>query len=238
MYRYRELAGDKIFRCKRCGTRKRVKYVPVSDLCRRCALEEVRLRYHNIPIELADNLIVTEEVAKRIRKRAHREIPLSKSERIGDALFYWSIPVIFSAAYFVANAISEKAVFLYWVPPACFAWLILTRVIDRLMVKPRKERFAIIERKVIEIAEIRKKTIEEALRFYSSPEWIAVRKRVIQEEGRICAECGKIIENDADVTVDHKSPRSKYREKELDRENLRVLCRRCNSSKGAKEFDL
>jgi 5-methylcytosine-specific restriction protein A len=106
------------------------------------------------------------------------------------------------------------------------------------MVKPRKERFAIIERKVIEIAEIRKKTIEEALRFYSSPEWIAVRKRVIQEEGRICAECGKIIENDADVTVDHKSPRSKYREKELDRENLRVLCRRCNSSKGAKEFDL
>jgi hypothetical protein len=211
--------------------------VPASDLCKKCALEEARLHYHNFPVELADNLIVTEEVAKRIRARANQEIPLSKPERIGEALFYLSIPVIFSAAYLIANAISDRPAFYYWISPACFAWLLTTRIIDRLMVKPRNDRLARIETKVIELAEIRKNKIDEAFRFYSSPEWIALRKRVIDEEGRICAECKRRIDSDVDLTVDHKLPRSKYREKALDRSNLQVLCRRCNSSKGAREFD-
>jgi len=237
MYRYRELAGGRRFRCEKCGRLKRVKYVPESNLCRQCALKEARLRNPNIPIQLADNLIVTKAVEKNISKQAYREIPPSKSENIGEAISFWSILVTFPSAYFIAKAISQEPKFYFWLGPACLAQLILMNVIDRFLAKPRKERKDKIARRVVEIAEIRKKAYEEAFRFYSSPEWIALRKRVIQEEGRVCADCGKQIKNDVDVTVDHKFPRSKYGNLELDRKNLRVLCRKCNSKKGARLLD-
>lgn len=69
---------------------------------------------------------------------------------------------------------------------------------------------------------------------YSSPECAAIRRQVIEEEGRVCAECGKRINNDIDISVDHKLPRSKYPDLALDREGLCVLSRNCNSKKGAR----
>ncbi len=83
------------------------------------------------------------------------------------------------------------------------------------------------------LGEERKQRIEERGQFYSSAEWLALRKRVIHEEGSACRSCGRRIRDDIEITVDHIKPRSKYPELSLVRSNLQVLCRRCNSSKGA-----
>ena len=48
---------------------------------------------------------------------------------------------------------------------------------------------------------------------------------------------GIAFRKDSDITVDHIKPRSKYPELALEIENLRVLCRSCNSKKGGKEFE-
>lgn len=73
----------------------------------------------------------------------------------------------------------------------------------------------------------------EYLRFYTTPDWRALRAKVIRREGGICRECGVQIFRKRDVTVDHIKPRSRYPELALDPSNLQVLCRSCNSSKGA-----
>jgi 5-methylcytosine-specific restriction endonuclease McrA len=83
------------------------------------------------------------------------------------------------------------------------------------------------------LARDRQQRIDEANMFYMSPEWRLVRDRVVREQGRICQECGREIKDDFDLTVDHTKPRSKFPELALDASNLRVLCRRCNSAKGA-----
>jgi len=194
----------------------------------------------NIPITLADNLVVTEAVERRLRKKAESDKPPTRAEKLGDQISNWSILVFWASAYFVAHAIFSEfsgpfcLVLLGW---AFGGPLALMYAIDLLLAKPRKERAEQITVRLIELAEERKRVIEEALRFYSSPEWAVIRRQVIEEEGRVCAECGKRIKNDIDITVDHKRPRSKYPDLALDRENLRVLCRTCNSKKGARLLD-
>ena len=71
------------------------------------------------------------------------------------------------------------------------------------------------------------------LRFYATPEWRAARDTVIRRDGRVCKQCSQHIALTRDVTVDHIRPRSKFPGLALDLTNLQVLCRRCNSSKGA-----
>ena len=92
-----------------------------------------------------------------------------------------------------------------------------------------------IDQKVHQIAEKRRIDIEERQIFYGSAEWLTLRKKVIAEQGRVCAICKKYIRDDIDITVDHIKPRSKNPHLALRKENLRVLCRQCNSSKGAKD---
>lgn len=95
-----------------------------------------------------------------------------------------------------------------------------------------------VDVKITELAKARKKKIEEQLRFYNSPEWGIIREQIIREQGRFCQECGREIKDDFDLTVDHIKPRSKFPEFALDASNLRVLCRSCNSTKGASYDEL
>src|SRR5262249_47582701 len=69
----------------------------------------------------------------------------------------------------------------------------------------------------------------EYLRFYGTEEWRHVRAAVIRRDGRTCRVCSAVILFGRDLTVDHILPRSRYPHLALDRTNLRVLCRRCNS---------
>lgn len=55
----------------------------------------------------------------------------------------------------------------------------------------------------------------------------ALRDAVFARDGRICADCGST----EDLTLDHKHPQARGGKHTPD--NLRVLCRTCNSRKGA-----
>jgi len=243
MFPYRELADGRRFRCAQCGRIKRVKYVPVSDLCRACAARnaaEKKRSIPNIPVSLADNLIVTKAIEIRLRKRAKRDVPPTRVEKLGDNVSKLSIIVFWGSAYFVAHAIFPEFSYFFWLTIIGWAFGIpyaVIWVIDRLLYKSRKERAERIAGRIAELAEQRRKAIEEALRFYQSPEWSAARKLKIKEDGPFCKECRKHIKDDIDITVDHIRPRSKFPELALDRTNLRVLCRSCNSKKGARWLD-
>jgi hypothetical protein len=242
MYPYRELAGNREFRCAKCGRKKRVKYVPVSDLCRRCAAKEVaetKWSPSSIPIGLTENLVVTREVERKLRRKAESDVPYSRAEKIGNQISEWLVLIFFASGYFIVRTFFQGHSSLILI--VFFAWAIggtfvTWKVIDHFLAKPRKERAERIAARFTELAKERKKTIEEALRFYSSPEWILLRKQVIEKDGRICFHCGKRIKDDFDLTVDHELPRSKYPDLALNIENLRVFCRACNSKKGARDW--
>jgi len=74
--------------------------------------------------------------------------------------------------------------------------------------------------------------------FYDLPAWKTLRKKILLRDGKTCRICDRKNINSNDITVDHIKPRSKYPELALDESNLQVLCRRCNSSKGASEVKL
>ena len=236
---YRELAGDRVFRCSECGRRKRVKYVPVSNLCRECAAKH-RRKVENTAIQLEKNLVVTKMVERRFTKRADKEIPLSRKEMIGDQISRWGPILFWVTSYFVAHAFYTEWTGSFWL--VLLGWgfagtLGSIYMVDLVLAKPRKERAERIKLKIVELAEERKRRIEKAQQFYSSPEWDLIRRQVIKQKGRVCAECGLRIMKTNDITVDHIKPRSKYPDLALTMDNLRVLCRSCNSKKGDQEFE-
>lgn len=68
--------------------------------------------------------------------------------------------------------------------------------------------------------------------FYSSVEWLALRKRVLRVYKHICMKCGN---SDDIIHIDHIKPRSLYPKLALEFENLQVLCRCCNIRKSNRE---
>ena len=96
-----------------------------------------------------------------------------------------------------------------------------------------RKRLPKVDARLEELARERQRQIDEARAFYASSEWRLVRKQVVEEQGRVCQECHQHISDDNDLTIDHIKPRSKFPELALDKSNLQVLCRRCNSAKGA-----
>ena len=64
--------------------------------------------------------------------------------------------------------------------------------------------------------------------FYKTREWRDVRYKALVKFGKKCQACG---ETSGYIHVDHILPRSKHPERELDIENLQVLCEACNIGK-------
>lgn len=73
----------------------------------------------------------------------------------------------------------------------------------------------------------------EYVRFYTTNDWRTLRAKVIRRDGKVCQGCGIVIKSERDITVDHIKPRSRFPDLALEISNLQVLCRSCNSSKGA-----
>lgn len=84
--------------------------------------------------------------------------------------------------------------------------------------------------------ELGKKTQKERSASYEkdkilrSAKWKALRKEVIKEQGRACLKCGA-TPSLKDLHIDHIKPYKKYPELVLCKDNLQVLCKRCNFAK-------
>ena len=172
---------------------------------------------NNPTVKLANNLVVTKGVENRLTKKAKsEELPI-----VSGIVAIWVFTFVLISRFPISG----------WSYIGLLPALVLTVFLLYIRRKSVKTH-------TIELAEERQKNIDEARQFYSSPEWRQVRSEVIREYGRICFECGVYIKNSNDVTVDHIRPRSKYPDLALDKQNLRVLCRSCNSSKGDRDSEI
>ncbi|MFC1869686.1 HNH endonuclease [Chloroflexota bacterium] len=246
-------------KCPECGRRRGVKIVTNSGLCPRCAAKIIHemesesenvfysegkryhdTRYRNINAEiiaLNDQLNVTTSVQKRLQKKAEFEI--NKYTTTTRILYYIGIPAICSlwvAGFLIGFNLFGGYTGGFWI--FAFIWFFsvtwLNHIVnEHIIEKPWKEK---VNARIFELAEERRQKIEEQEIFYDSPEWMVMRSKVIEEEGPVCNECKKNIPVKRDISVDHIKPRSKYPELALDRTNLRVLCRSCNSRKGARDW--
>lgn len=164
---YRELAGDQVFRCSKCGARRYVKYVPTGELCRSCATKKAGKKRSdaNVNIELADNLVITSEVWSRLDRKAEREIPISSVERIGNFTSRWGQLFFWLTACPVANAVapvSPEYTVTFWL--VLLAWALggsglLIYSGEAIAKKPRIERAHKVSGRVDELAEERKKQL-------------------------------------------------------------------------------
>jgi 5-methylcytosine-specific restriction endonuclease McrA len=239
----RRVAPGEVYRCERCGKVKRVKYVPKSKLCRTCASQT--RRFSNPLSTVSNGIVVTKMVENKLKRGALIKTAMGnealvnklkigesiETNIIGSCIIICIITLIVSIFHKEWTWITGVII----VSPFLLTYIIYL-ILERYYAKPRSELKNRIELKFQELAKERQTLIEEQRKFYSSPEWINIRARVIREEGDVCSECNKIIHKKEDVTVDHIRPRSRYPELALNRDNLHVLCRKCNSSKGSNDF--
>ena len=71
--------------------------------------------------------------------------------------------------------------------------------------------------------------------FYSSPEWLALRYRVLKKYGSVCMLCGATRDDGVKMHVDHIKPRSKFPKLALEFSNMQILCEHCNIGKSNKD---
>jgi len=97
-------------------------------------------------------------------------------------------------------------------------WRAVADVADKIL----RDRLTLAESELLEYA-----------RFYTTPEWRLMRESVIARDGNVCRRCCREVA-ERELTVDHIRPRSRFPELALALSNLQVLCRSCNSAKGAR----
>lgn len=195
-----------------------------NALQRRKEIERLGYNPYNPTVKLNNGVVVTSKVEKRLDAKASTETALSVSEIL-------TIFVVWGLCLLVATGLSIDGERPAW------RWLfLLPAFIVSIVVGTFHEKRVTLRK--LQLAEERKIRLDEMRRFYTSPEWLIIRKQVIREEGSTCSRCKKHIPNKEDVTVDHKLPRSKYPDLALDRKNLCVLCRSCNSKKGDSDSEI
>ena len=70
----------------------------------------------------------------------------------------------------------------------------------------------------------------EKKKFYESREWLDIRYQVLKRDNFMCQVCGA-TKLDGKLHVDHIKPLSLYPKLKLDKNNLQVLCEKCNLGK-------
>jgi hypothetical protein len=156
---------------------------------------------------------------------------------LGDVGSCWALGIV----YGVSDLPKPDNLGVRWI--IGLVWFFIPFVpaflIEEKLAGPKREWENLVKRLVqlrtLDLARVRAQRAQERELFYSTREWRVLRDTVIREEGRHCGACGRIINKDVDVTVDHILPRSRYPDLAFRRDNLRVLCRNCNSAKGDRD---
>ena len=216
------------FRCAVCGKRRLDTSVPPDGVCRWCKANDTKALRPNNVLRVANGISLTRATYDQLRRRADAAVTKVKPRK-GMAL--WPLTLLIIIAFLIEVGLPSE---LIWIPVGAAAVLWPTASV--LYIWERRRRRASVDNHVGILAQERAVRMEDRARFYGSPEWKETRRRVIERDGRACVACGKAITEDADLTIDHITPRSQSPELSLRLDNLHVLCRRCNSSKGARTF--
>ena len=227
MSRFRALPKDEQYQCRECDKVDAGNYFISETLCKKCAAKR-RLPMKPITVTLANKIVITGIVEKRLKNKARMDVPNSLLDSV--ALFVW--PASFLSFWLLGSVLfdglSDFPLFLWgFVSP-----LGVGAMVYYFLSGPKRKR---IEVRFLELSEERQQSILERDRFYSSSEWKSLRSAAIRKFGNRCGICGVEIVRSVDVTVDHVRPRSKFPELALDSSNLQVLCRSCNSQKGDRD---
>jgi 5-methylcytosine-specific restriction endonuclease McrA len=230
--------------CRKCGWTGKDWGFKYHGYCNKChtewrkekAEERRRLKPPNENIEVADGITVTRNVRERLYRQAHRDVPPTRKYQTVEAMDNIALFIAMLATFLlIFLAITNHLKFGYSL--CLWALMLLGSVVYRICqhieINEHRKQMPEIDARLEELACERQRQIDETNVFYASSEWRLIREQVIQEQGRICQECGKRITDDFDLTVDHIKPRSKFPKLALDKSNLQVLCRKCNSAKGA-----
>ncbi len=241
------LGRSNLLICRECDQEKPGNFFISESLCKKCAAKR-RTTAPNPTVEVAEGVLVTEATLKRLRHRAKSQTPFTWRDWLARIVpvivipFFWYVGIFYRnflsyVAMLIGSQVgtpSDSGSFIFFIVWAAWMGPIPGMLGAFLPIKLSKPRGAAVQALTVELAKQRKEQIEETERFYGSPEWNALRQLVVDEQGRTCNYCGRIIKRKANVTVDHILPRSKHPELALTRSNLQVLCRRCNSRKGAR----
>lgn len=252
MPRFTHLPKTSRYRCRGCAKSDYGNYFISKTLCKKCAAGRRNSGpIHNV--HLSNDLTITKYVDARLRTSAEADLRKTLAPPALDysgakiAIFVtlvccWALGII----YGVSDAPKPSNLEIRWA--IGLAWLFLPFIpaflIGEAISRPQQEEWrrqqamweGEVHSRVLVLAHNREQRIRETELFYSTPEWKALRAKVIQEEGRYCSDCGSMIDKDVDLTVDHILPRSKHPELALRRDNLQVLCRSCNSAKGDRYY--
>ena len=223
--------------CPICGWSGRDWGFKYRSLCKRCHAkwrkekakesQEDKLLIKNI--EIANGIVVTEHVHKRLWQKAKRQIGVTKICKYVRLSYLIIFYIAMWVSFYLNEYVKQIADDNFSVIIKIVVYLLATVVCGVFEYRLHY----IIANETVKLARIRQLEIQEKKRFYNSAEWRLIREQVIQDKGCICQECGRRILNDYDLTVDHIKPRSKFPELALEKSNLQILCRNCNSSKGA-----
>ena len=236
--------------CRECGRRKPSNYFISETLCKKCAAKRrvpepnpLRAISHPDPPLKPDteSVTATERVVKRLRRQAEHKVPRTPRDHLA-ALTPFTIMAAFWAIGLLYGFPSlgplrdqslhwtlEGAHFMFWIWWYTLIPVLIAGWAQSVLNRPRSKKIAIC---LYELAVERAKAISDARAFYASAEWNIVRSLVLAEASRKCQVCGKLIRRKSDLTIDHILPRSKHPQLALERSNMRVLCRSCNSRKG------
>jgi hypothetical protein len=177
-----------------------------------------------------------DNIEAKIRMKASAQVPCSISLKVALGLerYLGLVGIGFSFIIFIVSLFRVNSwTVLNWLvilSPLICAGLVYF-VLDRIFSKQELERISKVNLKFTTLSEEIKHEIEAQAEFYKNIEWLEVRECVINEEERICTKCNRYICDDEDFIVTHKYPKYEHPELALERGNLQILCRICNSKK-------
>jgi hypothetical protein len=227
--------------CRKCGWTGQDWGFKYHGYCKKCYSEwrkeqaerRRRLKPPNENIEVAGGIIVTRNVQIRLEKQAKHDVPHTTKEIICISVLVFCGSVSWISLLLFLVGLNTHQEYTFSAGTCAVVCFVVASIFGWMGGNEARKRISKLDARLEELARERQKRIEEAIAFYSSPEWRLLREQVIKEQGRLCQECRCEVAEDYDLTVDHIKPRSKYPELALDKSNLQVLCRSCNSTKGA-----
>ena len=213
MSKFNHLPKGELYNCRLCKKSDHWNYFVSRTLCKRCASRRNSRRRSQV-VQLSENIVITTEVENRLRKSAEQQVSKNPGYFVPDiASVLALLSVCFLGMVFAISSIPKPNIGdLWWL--VGIAWLYIAYKVAILVgdkLGGMKDSWDTkVNLSILENAGERAERIRVQGSFYSSPEWKLLRDIVIEEEGRDCVNCGMAIRNDADVTVDHILPRSKY----------------------------